>query len=151
MLQHGTASIPEQKNKSPVSIEKGLKEAGESQVNNKQVRTARYAVRMAVAASLSASLGAATMTAVAAEAASSQTEDAEEVELDEVTVTGSRIVRRDLQSNSPLVTVERQQIDDSTFISLEEALNDLPQFMAGGVNNSAASVTNLQAANGLDG
>jgi iron complex outermembrane receptor protein len=117
-------------------------------VSNSQERLARYWVRAAVAAALGASLTATSMTALAA--APPAEEEDEEV-LDEVQVTGSRIVRRDLQSNSPLVTVEAQQIEDSTFVSLEEALNDLPQFMAGGVSNSAAAVTSLQAANGLDG
>ena len=66
-------------------------------------------------------------------------------------VTGSRIVRRDLESNSPLTTVDKEKLEDNTFISVEEALNDLPQFMVGGVNNSSAAVTSLQSANALDG
>jgi iron complex outermembrane recepter protein len=72
-------------------------------------------------------------------------------ELQEVQVTGSRIVRKDMQSNSPLVSVDRQQLEDSTYISIEQALNDLPQFMAGGVGNSAGVVTSNTAANALDG
>jgi iron complex outermembrane receptor protein len=111
---------------------------------NTQERSARFRVRAAVAAALGASIGAATMTAMAAE---------EEglLELQEVQVTGSRIVRRDMQSNSPLVTIEREQIDDSPFVSLEEMLNDLPQFMAGGAGMSTTAITSLQGANGLDG
>ncbi len=72
-------------------------------------------------------------------------------ELEEVHVTGSRIVRKDLESNSPLVTIERQQLEDKAFISVEQALNELPQFMAGGVSNSAGVVTSNTAANALDG
>ena len=90
------------------------------------------------------------MAMYAPQVSAAEAEEADET-LEEVQVTGSRIVRRDLQSNSPLVTIERQQLEDSTFISVEEALNDLPQFMAGGVGNSAGAVTGLQAANGLDG
>lgn len=118
-------------------------------MSNSQVRVARYRVRLAVLAALGAAGGGAGMSAIAAEAAAEEAEGAEQ-ELAEVRVTGSRIVRRDLESNSPLVTISRQQIEDSTFISVEEVLNDLPQFMAGGVSNSAAAVTGLQAANGLD-
>ena len=83
-------------------------------------------------------------------AAAAEEEDDED-ELEEVVVTGSRIVRRDLETNSPLLTIEIQQFEDSTFISVEEALNDLPQFMAGGVQMSSAAVTTLQGANGLEG
>lgn len=115
-------------------------------MSSSQERFARYWVRTAVAAALGAS-----MTSMTAMAAAPPAGEDEEVELEEVRVTGSRIVRRDLQSNSPLVTIDRQQLEDSTFISVEEALNDLPQFMSGGVGNSAAAVTGLQAANGLDG
>src|SRR5690606_6299631 len=42
-------------------------------------------------------------------------------------------------------------IDDAAFISLEEMLNDMPQFMVGGAGMSSATVTSLQGANGLDG
>ncbi|MDY6982347.1 MAG: TonB-dependent receptor plug domain-containing protein, partial [Pseudomonadota bacterium] len=72
-------------------------------------------------------------------------------DLEEVVVTGSRIVRRDLETNSPLLTIDIQQFEDNTFISVEEALNDLPQFMAGGVGMSASAVTSMQAANGIAG
>jgi iron complex outermembrane receptor protein len=75
----------------------------------------------------------------------------EEVQLEELVVTGSRIQRRDLETNSPLLTIDIQQFEDNTFISVEEALNDLPQFMAGGVGMGANAVTTLQGANGLEG
>jgi outer membrane receptor protein involved in Fe transport len=107
-----------------------------------------WLVRAAVAAAISGNFA---MSAMAADAADTDTTKTDEVELEEIQVTGSRIVRRDLQSNSPLVTIEKERLEENTFISIEEALNDLPQFMVGGVNNSTASVTSLQAANGLDG
>ena len=103
-----------------------------------------------VRAAVAAILGTATALMYAPQITAAEADEDDAV-LEEVQVTGSRIVRRDLQSNSPLVTIERQQLEDSTFISVEEALNDLPQFMAGGVGNSAGAVTGLQAANGLDG
>lgn len=91
------------------------------------------------------------MTGYMSTAAAAESDETRVGELEEVQVTGSRIVRRDMQSNSPLVTVERQQIDDAAFISLEEMLNDMPQFMVGGAGMSSATVTSLQGANGLDG
>jgi outer membrane receptor protein involved in Fe transport len=77
--------------------------------------------------------------------------DKESDQVEEVRVTGSRIVRKDMTSNSPLVTVDQQKIEDSPFISVEEALNDMPQFMAGGAGMTSAAVTSLQGANGVDG
>jgi len=72
-------------------------------------------------------------------------------DVEEVVVTGSRIVRRDLETNSPLLTIDRELFEDSAFISVEQALNELPQFMVGGPGMSAGAVTSLQGANGLDG
>src|SRR4051812_44007117 len=46
----------------------------------------------------------------------------------EVVVTGSRIVRRDLTSNSPIVTVGEQNFENRSQVSLEATLNQLPQF-----------------------
>src|SRR5689334_9206205 len=111
---------------------------------NERGRDKRWLVRAAVAAAISGSFA---VSALAADAPATDKKK-EEAQLEEVQVTGSRIVRKDMSSNSPLVTVERQQLEDSTFISVEEALNDLPQFMAGGVGDGAAAVTGLQAANG---
>src|SRR5687767_1575095 len=107
-------------------------------------------------AAVAAVIGAMAMAAYTPQsfAAAAEVEEEEEVdasELEEVVVTGSRIVRRDLQTNSPLLTIDIQQFEDNTFISVEEALNDLPQFMAGGAQMSSGAVTGLQAANGLDG
>jgi len=49
--------------------------------------------------------------------------------LEEITVTGSRIVRRDLEANSPIMTVEEQIFDDTMSIGVEHMLNQLPQFV----------------------
>src|SRR5262245_21097605 len=86
---------------------------------------AAWLVRAAVAAVL---YGSGSMVVLAAAPpASDAAKDGEPAEetLEEVQVTGSRIIRKDMTSNSPLVTIERQQLEDSTFISIEEALNDL--------------------------
>ena len=48
----------------------------------------------------------------------------------EVVVTGSRIARRDYEANSPIVTVGSEAIKQTGEISLEMAIQQLPQFMA---------------------
>ncbi len=58
--------------------------------------------------------------------------------LQEITVTGSRIVRKDLQSNSPLVTVDTEVFEGKTGLNVENYLNQLPEF------NPAASPTTTQ-------
>jgi iron complex outermembrane recepter protein len=58
-------------------------------------------------------------------------------ELDEVTVTGSRIQRRDLESNSPLVTVDNAALEQRSGLNIESYLNQLPAF------NPAAAPTIL--------
>jgi iron complex outermembrane receptor protein len=50
-------------------------------------------------------------------------------ELEEITVTGSRIVRRDYQAASPIVTVGEEMFDQVSTVGIENALNQLPQFV----------------------
>jgi iron complex outermembrane receptor protein len=47
----------------------------------------------------------------------------------EVVVTGSRIARRDYEANSPIVTLGSEAIKQTGEVSLEMALQQLPQFM----------------------
>ncbi|MCX7036314.1 MAG: TonB-dependent receptor [Proteobacteria bacterium] len=54
---------------------------------------------------------------------------ADAAELTEVTVTGSRIVRRDLEAASPVVTVDSQVFEQSSTLAVESVLNQLPQFV----------------------
>jgi outer membrane receptor protein involved in Fe transport len=54
---------------------------------------------------------------------------AQEAGLEEITVTGSRIVRRDLDAASPIVTVDTERLENSSTISIESVLNQLPQFV----------------------
>jgi iron complex outermembrane receptor protein len=53
---------------------------------------------------------------------------AQEAPLEEITVTGSRIVRRDLDANSPIMTVDTERFQESSTIAMESVLNQLPQF-----------------------
>jgi len=48
--------------------------------------------------------------------------------LEEVTVTGTRIRRKDLQSISPLVTIDSAQLESKAGLNLESYLNQLPQY-----------------------
>lgn len=49
--------------------------------------------------------------------------------LEEITVTGSRIVRRDFQSASPIATVDAELFEQTAAITVESVLNTLPQFV----------------------
>jgi outer membrane receptor protein involved in Fe transport len=65
---------------------------------------------------------------------------------DEILVTGSRIVRRDLDASSPIVTVDAQRLENSSTISIESVLNQMPQFVPDGTqfdsgNQSSGAVT----------
>jgi hypothetical protein len=50
---------------------------------------------------------------------------AEEEEIKEVVITGSRIARRDYVSQSPIVTVGAQTFEERSTIGIESALNQL--------------------------
>src|SRR5690606_24566021 len=81
--------------------------------------------RVAIAVALAVGAGAA-KPVFAAEA----DQGAEEtLTLEEVQVTGSRITRRDLESSSPVVTVESQVFNESSTLAVESVLNQLPQFV----------------------
>lgn len=53
---------------------------------------------------------------------------AQEESLEEVVITGSRIVRRDYNSNSPIVTVDSDQFEQQSGLNFESYLNQLPSF-----------------------
>ena len=110
------------------------------------VRNTHRLIQAAVAAAIAASFSAGA-TAAAPATASEKPKD----ELSEVTVTGSRIVRRDTLSTSPLMTVDREVLEKSSYISIEQALNEQPEFMAGGALFGAGAVTGLTAAGNVAG
>ncbi len=56
--------------------------------------------------------------------------------LEEIVVTGSRIVRRDYESNSPIVTVNGEDFETQTGLNVESYLNQMPQY-----NPAASPVT----------
>jgi iron complex outermembrane receptor protein len=59
-------------------------------------------------------------------------------ELEEITVTGSRIVRRDLSSNSPIITIEADEFESQNGLNFERYLNQLPNY------NPASTPTTTQ-------
>jgi hypothetical protein len=63
----------------------------------------------------------------------------DEPALEEIVVTGSRIVRRDYQSNSPIVTVNNDDFETQTGLNIESYLNQMPQY-----NPAASPVTTEQ-------
>ncbi len=111
----------------------------------------QFLVRASVAAILGSTVLFSYAPQSSAAEAQAAADDEETKELAEVTVTGSRILRRDTVSNSPLVTVDRQTFEDSTFTSIEQVLNEMPEFMAGGPGATSAAVTSLTEANNLAG
>ncbi len=61
--------------------------------------------------------------------AKAQAPPAQDQGLEEVIVTGSRIVRRDFQANSPITTVDEALIDNTMSVGIEKVMNQLPQFV----------------------
>ncbi len=78
---------------------------------------------MSVSAAVAAIVGSASIHAPAAFAAD------EDSALEEVTVTGSRILRRDFESSSPILTVGSELFEQTGSVAVEKALNQLPQFV----------------------
>ena len=50
-------------------------------------------------------------------------------ELEEITVTGSRIVRKDYETASPIMTLDARSISDAGTPQIEQVLNELPQLV----------------------
>ncbi|MFO1505220.1 MAG: TonB-dependent receptor [Steroidobacteraceae bacterium] len=115
-----------------------------SNAANGSVRS-RISAHLLVQAAVAAALAGSSFTVASA------AEQAKDAQLEEITVTGSRITRRDTESTSPLVTVEKEVLEKSSYISVEQALNELPQFMSGGALFGAGAVTGLTAAGDVAG
>lgn len=48
--------------------------------------------------------------------------------VEEVLVTGSRIVRRDFDASTPIMTVDAERLESTSTLSVESVLNQMPQF-----------------------
>jgi iron complex outermembrane recepter protein len=60
--------------------------------------------------------------------------------VEEITVTGSRIVRRDLDAASPIMTVNTERLENSSTVSIESVLNQMPQFVPANTQFDSANV-----------
>src|SRR5688572_1396109 len=82
------------------------------------------------------------MAATASAAALGQTPPpAEEAaEIGEIVVTGSRIARSDFSSASPIVTTGKEELDQAGTVNIENALNQLPQFVQGQTQSTIGAV-----------
>jgi hypothetical protein len=69
----------------------------------------------------------------------------------EVTVTGSRIVRRDYTANTPITTMSSGAIDSTGAVTLEGALDELPQFGVGSGATTTGFFASGQASLNLRG
>ena len=60
--------------------------------------------------------------------------------IEEVVITGSRIVRRDLDAPSPILTVDAENFEQNSSIGLEAVLNQYPQFSPGATQFTASDI-----------
>src|SRR5690348_17355659 len=94
-------------------------------------------IRAAISAALGTTMLAIVPHAMAADAAASGPSS---VVLEEVTVTGSRIKRPDLESSSPLVTIDSEQLEQRSNLNIESYLNQLPNFNPAAAPTTAANL-----------
>ncbi|WP_409013032.1 TonB-dependent receptor domain-containing protein [Brevundimonas sp.] len=93
--------------------------------------------------------GAAMVAAASLMAAPAMAQDAQEDDsVDDIVVTGSRIVRQDYVANSPIVTVSQEDFQATGSVNIDTLINDLPQFTpaanASSNNPSAGGQANVQ-------
>jgi outer membrane receptor protein involved in Fe transport len=55
-------------------------------------------------------------------------QDAEDDQVEDIVVTGSRIARQDYVANSPIVTVSQEDFQATGSVNIDTLINDLPQF-----------------------
>jgi iron complex outermembrane recepter protein len=67
-------------------------------------------------------------------------EQTQDQAIEEVTVTGSRIVRRDFTAPSPITTVDSETLTNSANIGIESVLNQLPQYVPAGTQFSSFDI-----------
>ena len=98
--------------------------------------TVPVAVRRAILLSAIGAAAAASSVAPAQQAAAADA-------LETVTVTGTRIAKRDAEAESPILTVDAESIVESGYTTVEQFMNTLPQ-----VTPSSSSQSNNPSANG---
>ncbi|KQS55682.1 hypothetical protein ASG17_06335 [Brevundimonas sp. Leaf363] len=73
---------------------------------------------------------------MAVAAAPAFAQDSGEAEVEDVVVTGSRIVRQDFEAISPVTTVSSETIELTQTLTVDSLLNTLPSVVAGNTRNS---------------
>ncbi len=97
--------------------------------------------------SLSAALAGLTSSAALANAASADSNDKGE-SIEAIVVTGSRISRRDYESDSPIVTIDQSMLAAAGQPTLDRAIGEMPQFAAA---QGMSEVGDVQGATGFSG
>jgi outer membrane receptor protein involved in Fe transport len=92
-----------------------------SALSRVRIRVPSYSIAAAVAAVLAS---------VPAQRVFAQEASADEG-VSEVVITGSRIVRRDYNSDSPVVTLPSDALTNTSEVGVEQSLNKMPQFVPG--------------------
>ena len=77
--------------------------------------------------------------AIAAALGSAARLHAQEPGAEEILVTGSRIVRRDFEANSPIMTIDATSFEESSTIAIESVLNKMPQFVPAAATQSGGA------------
>jgi iron complex outermembrane receptor protein len=101
---------------------------------------AAYMRPHAVRAAVAAAIGLGSLQWMVAGPAFAQDAD-DDLAIAEVVVTGSHILRRDLEASSPIMTVEAQALESIANVGVESALNRLPQFTPAGTQFDTGSVS----------
>lgn len=68
----------------------------------------------------------------------------EDNEAQAIIITGSRIVRRDYSSDTPLTTVSTEVLENTSDVGLDQGLKELPQF-TGGVGSTGTAAQDVQS------
>ena len=89
---------------------------------------AKGLTRSIFAASGTAILASALAIAPAHRAGAQQQQQSEQIP-EEITVTGSRILRRDYEANAPITTIDQSTFQATGTVGVETVLNQLPQFV----------------------
>ncbi len=109
----------------------------------------RYSKVRSAARWLASATALASLVFVASPSALAQDEEA----IEEVVVTGSRLVRRDLNAASPVVVISDAQIRSAGNVTIEETLNEMPQLASdntSSVNSGGGSGILTANLRGLD-
>ncbi|WDT87228.1 TonB-dependent receptor domain-containing protein [Alteromonas sp. 009811495] len=102
--------------------------------------------RLAKSVKLACAFGALSASMTATSVVAQEDEQVADEAVEKISVTGSRIKRASLESNSPVVTIDASVIESTGFSRIEDVMNTLPQIEAAQTAfqaNGASGVANL--------